>query len=123
MECEPPERLCPGPSECSHFKSAAQDSPDEEENEKNRDVACAAMGTRCARRVSVDAGLIGQVERVELLVRELRAGLQVDEESLTTWERAGIAWWREIEESFRRDDARVMRELHLIIKARAEAGY
>lgn len=114
--------MCPGPDECPQLRSAAQDSPDPAENERNRDAACAEMGRRCARRVAVDPGLIRQVERIESLVRQRRAGFSLDEEGLSDVEREGIIWWCEVEEAYRRADAKCMRELYLLLRARTEAG-
>jgi hypothetical protein len=114
--------MCPGPESCPHFLAAAQDSPDEEENERNRDAACDALGTQCSRRNRVDQGLVGLIAQVEKHVRELRMGLKVEEGELKPWVREAIAWWGEIEESFKRIDARRMRDLHELLMARAEKG-
>ena len=86
-------------------------------------MACEAVGTRCSRRNVVDAGLERQVATVERLIRELRAGLKIDQGGLKPWEREGIAWWSEIEETFRRADARRTRDLHELLLERAQAGH
>jgi hypothetical protein len=114
--------MCPGPEGCEHFLGAAQDSPDEEENERNRDAACEAMGTRCSRRNAVDPAVAGMVERVERLVLEREAGLSPDESELGQVEREGLIAWSAAEAQLRREHDRQLRELYQIMRARAEAG-
>jgi hypothetical protein len=122
FECEPPEEMCPGPEECSHFLGAAADSPDEEENERNRDAACEAMGTRCSRRNRIDPSIVGMVSRVERLVHERQARLQPDEAELGPVEREGLVAWYAAEGQLQREQDRQVRELYQIMRARAEAG-
>ena len=121
-ECEPPEQMCPGPDSCEHVLHAAQDSPDEEENERNRDAACEAMGTRCSRRNRIDPALVAMVARVERLVRERQAGLAPDEEEIGEVEREGLVMWYATSDQYQRQQDREVRELYQIMRARAEAG-
>lgn len=114
--------MCPGPEACEHFLGAAQDSPDEEENALNRETACEAMGTRCSRRNRVDPAVAAMAERVERIVAERRAGLSLDEDSLSEWEAEGLIAWYSAEDQFKRSHDRDMRTLYQIMRANAEAG-
>lgn len=113
--------MCPGPEGCERFLRAAQDSVDGEDNERNREAACEAMGTRCSRRNRVDPALVEMVARVERRVLEREAGLEPDEE-LGQAEREGLITWYATADQCRRQQDKQMRELYQIMRARAEAG-
>lgn len=114
--------MCPGPEGCEHFLRAAQNSPDPEDNERNRDAACEQMGTRCSRRNWVDSALAGMVARVERRVLERAAGLEPDEE-LGQAEREGLIAWYGAMEQHRRSQDKQVRELYQIMRVRSEAGF
>jgi hypothetical protein len=122
IECEPDEEMCPGEDACELFLSAAQDSPNPLDNQKNRDMVCEQMGTRCSRRTEVDPSLKADVARVAHLVRLQRAGFSLEADRPSSVEIEGVVLWFEIEAAYERQHRKDMRELVGLMRGRAEAG-
>lgn len=111
---------CPGPEACTTFLGAAQDSPDPEENRRNRDAACESVGKGCARLYEAGAWEREVVDRVEAIARERDSSRQpVDLTQITPLEWELLQAWDDCLAAYEREHRRHIAEVAAFVGAMA----